>query len=150
MPAIHEVTVDVADRVIVARLAGLFTEAEMNAVAASYREATEALRGKRHMVIADMRGMKPLRQRCAEILGEVIRYGRENGTVLCVHLSDHVVQRLQASRLARENSPTDDITVDVQTPEEARRVVEELRPRLDDPRYGHSIRDPVAGSRPGS
>jgi hypothetical protein len=96
------------------------------------------------MVVADMRGMKPLHPPVAKLLGEAIGYGRKNGAVLCVHISDHTVQRLQASRVARENSPTDDITVDVSSLEEAERVLDEARSRLDDGRYAHSIRGPLA------
>ena len=100
--------------------------------------------GAKHMVIADMRGMKPLHPPVAKLLGEAIGYGRRNGAVLCAHVSDHTVQRLQAARVARENSPTDDITVDVSSVAEAERVVSEACSRLDDGRYGQSVRDPLA------
>lgn len=100
--------------------------------------------GAKHMVIADMRGMKPLHPPVAKLLGEAIGYGRRNGAVLCAHVSDHTVQRLQAARVARENSPTDDVTVDVSSVSEAERVVAEARSRLEDGRYGQSVRDPLA------
>jgi len=85
-----------------------------------------------------------VRPPAAKLLGDAIGYGRRNGCVLCAHISDHTVQRLQAARVARENSATDDITVDVSSVDEAERVVSEARSRLDDGRYGQSVRDPLA------
>ena len=76
----------------------------------------------------------------AKVLGEEIFHARRNGVVLCVHISDDTVQRLQALRVARQNSVTDDDTVDVSSAEEAVRVCDEYRGRLDDPRYAGSIR----------
>jgi hypothetical protein len=136
-----EVSTDIERRVMRVRLSGVFSGEQMQAFAAACRQATEQFRGTKHTVIADMRGMKPLHQKVAQILGDVIRHGREHGCALCAHISDHTVQRLQAGRLARENSPTDDITVDVSSVSEAERVVDEARSRLDDARYGHSVRD---------
>jgi hypothetical protein len=43
-----------------------------------------------------------------------------------------------------ENSPADDITVDVSSVSEAERVVAEARSCLEDVRYGQSVRDPLA------
>jgi hypothetical protein len=139
-----EVTTNLQQRVLRVRLSGFFTEKQMRTVAGLTHQATEQFRGAKHMVIADMRGMKPLHPPVAQILGDAIGYGRRNGAVLCAHISDHTVQRLQAARLARENSPTDDVTVDVSSVEEAERVLDEARSRLDDGRYAHTIREPLA------
>jgi len=66
--------------------------------------------------------------------------------VICAHISDHTVQRLQLARVTRENSTSDDITVDVDSLEEAHRVLSEARVRLDDPRYSAapSIRNAIS------
>ena len=139
-----EVSTDFQQRVVRVRLSGFFTEEKMRIVAGLSYQATDQFLGAKHMVIADMRGMKPLHPPVAKILGEAIGYGRRKGTVLCAHISDHTVQRLQAARVARENSPADDITVDVSSVSEAERVVAEARSRLEDGRYGQSVRDPLA------
>jgi hypothetical protein len=79
-----------------------------------------------------MRGMKATHPSVAQILGDEIGHARRNGVVLCAHLSDDTVQRLQARRVARENSTYDDVTVDLATVEEAELVLEEARRRIDD------------------
>jgi len=149
-----EVSASVEERVLRLRMSGIFTEDQMQAFAAAYRLATHEFQGRKHMVIADMRGMKPLHPPVALILADVISFGRSVGVVLCAHVSNHAVQRLQAERLARENSPTDDVTVDVSSVNEAERVVDEARPRLEDERYGISVREalpaPLARPRTGT
>ena len=65
------------------------------------KRITNLFRGE-HIVLADMRGMSVLAPEAAELFGEVIRYGRMHGAVLCVHLSDSSITRLQAARLARD------------------------------------------------
>jgi len=69
---------------------------------------------------------------------------RKDGVVLCAHISDHTVQRLQLQRVAREISAYDDITVDVVTLDEAHRVLGEARLKLDDPRYTGSVREAIS------
>jgi hypothetical protein len=98
------------------------------------------------MVVADMRGMKTLHP-SAELMGAEIGYARRHGAVLCAHISDNTVQGLQAARVARQNSTTDDVTVDVDSPEEAERVVRAYAKYLDDPRFIGSIRAAL-GSAP--
>jgi hypothetical protein len=92
------------------------------------------------MVIADMRGMKPMDPTVANMLGAEIHYARRHGVVLCAHVSDHTVQRLQARNIARQNSPSDDVTVDVASAEEAMKVLDEARSRLDDEPSATTIR----------
>jgi hypothetical protein len=141
MSAHFATNANLPERILSLSLSGIFSEEEMRSFVAAYRAATDQFRGAKHMVIADMRGMKPLHRHIAKILGDEIGYARRNGVVLCVHLSDHAIQRLQAARVARENSPNDDVTVDVTSADEANRVIDERRSRLEDERYGRSIRD---------
>jgi len=135
-----EVVLDLANRTLYTRMTGLFSEADMQGWAKQYHEATDKFQGRRHMVIADMRGMKTVHPSIANIMGAEIGYARDNGVVLCAHLSDDTVQRLQARRVARQNSLTDNVTVDVNSIHEARKVVEEARGRIDDNSSSRSIR----------
>ena len=135
-----EVVLDLANRTIFIRMTGLFSESDMQAWAMQYRDATDRFQGRKHMVIADMRGMKTVHPSIASIMGAEIGYAREHGVVLCAHLSDDTVQRLQARRVARQNSTEDNITVDVSSVQEARKVVEEAKDRIDDNSSARSIR----------
>ncbi|HTT72228.1 MAG TPA: hypothetical protein VMG32_13470 [Anaeromyxobacteraceae bacterium] len=139
-----EVSLSLQRRVVRARLAGLFSVGQMQALAAALSQATHQFRGARHMLVVDMRGLRPLDPHLAKILAEIIVHGRRSGCVLCVHLSDSTVQRLRAHQVTRESSPSDDFTVDVSSDLEAERVTEEARSLLDDGRYGASVRDAVA------
>ena len=137
-----EVRVDLAKRTLFTRMSGLFSETDMIAWAEAYRrDGTDRFKGRPHMVLADMRGMKTVHPSIAAILGAEIGHARQNGVVLCAHLSDDTVQRLQAKRVARMNVEGDDVTVDVSSVEEAHRVIDEARDRLEAPSYaGASIR----------
>jgi len=135
-----EVVLDLANRTLFTRMTGLFSEADMQAWAKQYHEATDKFQGRRHMVIADMRGMKTVHPSIAKIMGDEISYARDNGVVLCAHLSDDTVQRLQARRVARQNSQFDNVTVDVNSIHEARKVVEEAKDRIDVNSSSRSIR----------
>ena len=136
----YEVVLDMANRTIFTRMTGLFSEEDMHAWAKQYHDATDRFQGRKHMVIADMRGMKTVHPSIANIMGGEIGYARDHGVVLCAHLSDDTVQRLQARRVARMNSPDDNITVDVNSVQEARRVVDEAKGRIDDASSARSIR----------
>lgn len=123
------------------RITGVLDEADVRAWAKEYRERSTALyRGRRHMVIADMRGMRALSVKVAEIMGQEIGHARRHGVVLCAHISDDTVQRLQAARLARQNAAQDDLTVDCATLEEAERVCDDVRAQLDHPSIEHTAR----------
>ena len=136
-----EINVDMLKRVVYLRMRGVFDELTMREWCRLYRSrGTDRFKGKNHMVVADMRGMKTLHPSIAALMGEEIGYARRNGVVLCAHVSDDTVQRLQAARIARQNSPGDDITIDVDSPEEAERVVASYGRFIDDPRYEHSLR----------
>jgi hypothetical protein len=114
-------------RTIFFRASGQVSEAEMRALAEKGREATDGYLGKPHFVLADMRGLNVVSPVVAQLLGEIIAYGRTHGVARCAHLSDSSVLRLQARRLARESTPHDQITIDVVSLEEAERVLEEAR-----------------------
>src|SRR5262245_47337955 len=136
---------DLRRRVLKVRMTGIFDEREMRAWTRAYRErGTTPYHGRPHMVIADMRGMKTLHPSIAAIMGQEIGYARRHGVVLCAHLSDDTVQRLQASRIARQSSPFDDVTVDVDSLAEAQRVVSAYSRFLDDPRFKGSIRSALS------
>ena len=92
-----------------------------------YREATDLYAGKKHLVLADMRGLRSSVPEAAAVFGEAIGYARKRGVVCCAHLSDSTIARLQAARLAREFSPGDDVTIDAVSLEEAEKVLAEER-----------------------
>ncbi|WP_394824736.1 hypothetical protein [Pendulispora albinea] len=140
----YELHVEVERRTVHVRMTGMFSEAEMRTWIKLFRtKSTNFFRGRKHMIIADMRGMKTVSLPVAQLMADEIGHARLNGVVLCAHVSDDTVQRLQAARVARQKSPHDDVTVDVSSPEEAHRVISEGWHRLDDPRYTGSIRDAV-------
>jgi hypothetical protein len=117
-------------RTIYVRFTGLLRRSEVEAWAAEYRRLTDAYGGKRHVVYADMRGLAPLDQESAGILGDAIAYARRRGVRACVHLSDSTVQRLQAARIARDASPDDDVTIDVDSEAEAESTLAHLHVAL--------------------
>lgn len=118
-------------RTIYLKMSGTFTAEQMRNFVSEYNVATDTYKGRKHLVMADMRGMKPNFPEVAEIFGGAILYGRKNGAVRCAHLSDDTIIRLQAARVARKNSPGDDITVDVVSEDEAERVLDEARQKLE-------------------
>jgi hypothetical protein len=141
MKAKWETRADLTKRTSFTRITGVLDEADVRAWAKQYRErCTAPHRGRRHMVIADMRGMRALSVKVAEIMGQEIGHARRNGVVLCAHISDDTVQRLQAGRVARQNSVQDDVTVDCATLTEAERVCDDVRAQLDDASIVHTAR----------
>ena len=109
---------------------GVLTAEDLKQANRDGKAMTDSYRGQKHMVLADMRGLKTMDPKNAEKLGDLILYQREHGVHLCVHLSDETVTRLQMSRLSRQNSPNDDVTVDVVSLEEAEKVLSEARLKL--------------------
>lgn len=146
MRARFEVTCDLDRRLLFCRMSGLFGEDDMRAWAARYRETTDRFEGGKHAVVADMRGMKTMHPSVARLMGEEIAHARRNGVVLCAHISDDTVQRLQAARIARQSSPADDVTIDVDSLEEAYRVVDASAKYLLDPNLQGPIRAALEGS----
>jgi hypothetical protein len=125
-----EVTINRGRKLITFRASGMLSIGEIKQIADDARSVTDGFRGEPHIVLADMRGLAPLSDDKAAVFGEIIKYGRTRGTVCCVHLSDSSIARLQHSRLAREASPYDDITVNVVSVEEADKVIQEKQGTL--------------------
>lgn len=118
------------ERTVRIRMSGELTVACMREMADRYRAIADYYHGRAHLILADLRGSEPLGAEAATVLGEAIEHSRRSGVVCCAHISDETVQRLQAARLARQSSPTGDVTVDVVSLEEAERVLEEAREPL--------------------
>jgi len=131
--AVHN---DTARRTLYLRMAGVWTEQELDPAIHAFLQASGAYEGAGHLILADVRGMTLSGAGVARRFGEAIHYTRSRGVVLCVHLSDSTLTRLQAARIAREYSPGDDVTVDVISMEEGERVLEETRARLGWPTRG--------------
>lgn len=127
--ASYSVTNHRAQRTIRVRLSGMVDETAMRAAMDEYKRLTDEYRGADHLVFADLRGMIAS-QDAAAVLGEAIGYARKRGVYRCAHLSDVTITRLQTRRVARENSPGDDVTIDVVSEAEAEKVLSELRSRL--------------------
>src|SRR4051794_6047969 len=83
-----EVQTDLEKRTVYTRLTGLLSEEDVRAWTVAYRRDTDRFQGRKHMVIADMRGMKALHPDVAAIMGAEIGYARRHGVVLCAHISD--------------------------------------------------------------
>lgn len=116
---------DLAKRTICVSMSGFMDEEEMKEFVEAYKKVADTYNGAKHLVLADMRGFKPTSPSAAQIMGEGIAYDRQRGVAGCVHLSDDVIARLQANRVARGNSPDDELTIDVVSMAEAERVLEE-------------------------
>jgi hypothetical protein len=124
-----EVTNDMNRRTVTVRLSGFVRPNEMKDFAAAYRAATDTYSGGRHLVLADMRGLRTLEPESAAIFGEVVQYGRQRGCLMCAHVSDSTISRLQTARVASEAAPNDDITVDCVSLEEAHAQLAKTRAR---------------------
>jgi len=125
-----EVTNDTNRRTVTVRLSGFVRPNEMKEFATRYRAETDAYGGGRHLVLADMRGLRALEPESAAIFGEVVAYGREKGCVMCAHVSDSTIARLQTARVASEATPGDDLTVDCVSLEEAKKQLDKARTRF--------------------
>ena len=126
----HEVIINRTRRIITFKASGTISTPLMKEILEEAKQATDGFKGQPHFVIADLRGLAPLSPETTAIMGEIIKYGRARGTVCCVHLSDSSIARLQASRLAREASPYDDVTVNVVSMEEGERIIAEKEKQL--------------------
>ncbi len=137
------VTHNLTGRIIECRMRGLFGEADRIEAATTIRHETDLAAGKRHIVVADMCGMKTVHPSIARHMGEAIGYQRTHGCVLCVHVSDDTVQRLQAAHLARQYSRNDDVTIEADSIAQARSIARSYEKYLDDPKYRGSIREAI-------
>lgn len=122
-----------SERTIYIRMEGYFAEQEMKNFIRAALEATESYNGEPHLVLADMRGMQITSIEVSRLFGDFIGEARRKGVSCCAHLSTSTVQKLQAARLARENSPGDDVTVNVVSVEEAHKLLGEARRQLEVP-----------------
>jgi hypothetical protein len=115
------------ERTIYIRMSGRFDVSLMRAFAAEYRQATDTYDGHDHLVLADMRGLSPLLPEVGRIFAASVGYARAHGVICCAHLSDDATQKWQAVRLARQDKPTNDVTINFATTTEALAALEELR-----------------------
>ncbi|MFY1826621.1 hypothetical protein ACN47A_11955 [Myxococcus fulvus] len=137
-----EVSNDTNRRTVTVRLKGFVRPNEMKDFAAAYRTATDTYAKGRHLVLADMRGLKALEPESATLFGEVVQYGRERGCLVCVHVSDSVIARLQTARVASETvTENGDITVNCVSIEEADKQLAKARTQhflVNEPAVAHA------------
>ena len=124
-----EVTNDMNRRTVTVRLSGFVRPTEMKDFVTAYKAATDAYSGGRHLVLADMRGLRTLEPESANLFGEVVAYGRARGCLMCAHVSDSTISRLQTARVASEAAPNDPITVDCVSLDEAQVQLAKARAR---------------------
>nr|QLH55531.1 hypothetical protein [Myxococcus sp.] len=124
-----EVINDKNRRTVTVRLSGFVRPNEMRDFASRYRHETDSYGGGRHLVLADMRGLRTLEPESAAIFGEVVAYGRQMGCVMCAHVSDSTIARLQTARVASAAAADNDITLDCVSLEEAHAQLAKARSR---------------------
>ena len=130
MATIYDARSEPARHTIYLRLSGLLREDDMRVFFERYRVLTDAFEGRKHFILADLRGMAPASPEAARLMGEAIGYGRARGVACCAHVSDAAVARLQSLRLAHEATVGDDVTIDAASLAEAERILDEARHRL--------------------
>lgn len=113
------------------RASGVFLVPVMQRFCQEYRAVTGALGGEKHIVIADLRGLRPLSQTVAEVLQDTLDWARKNGVWCWAHVSDQPVAGLQVARLARGQRNEDDVTVECGSLDEAVWVANEKLRELD-------------------
>ncbi|MFP2904468.1 hypothetical protein ACLESD_05310 [Pyxidicoccus sp. 3LFB2] len=124
-----EVTNDMNRRTVTVRMSGFIRPTEMKDFVTAYKTATDTYNGGRHLVLADMRGLRTLEPESAALFGEVVAYGRARGCLMCAHVSDSTISRLQTARVASEAAPNDPITVDCISLDEAHTQLAKARAR---------------------
>ena len=115
------------ERTIYIRMTGKFDMGLMRAFAAEYRQATDCYEGNDHLVLADMRGLSPLLPEVGHVFAAAVGYARGHGVICCAHLSDDATQKWQAARLARQDKPANDVTMNFATVDEALAALESIR-----------------------
>lgn len=120
---------DKAKRTIYVRMSGFMRQDEVKRCTEAFKAATDSYNGAQHLCLADMRGLKALEPESAAVLMEAIGYQRRNGVVLCAHVSDSTIARLQMQKVARSASLDDKQTIDCVSPEEAEQVLLDARTR---------------------
>lgn len=116
-----------SERTIYVRMAGFFEESEMKQFVQLYLEASASYGGKAHVVLADMRELQISSLDVSKLLGEAIGKAQQQGVSCCALLTSSTVVKMQMTRLAREHSHGDDVTVNVGSLEEANKVLAEAR-----------------------
>jgi hypothetical protein len=125
---------DVRLSTIFVELSGHYSGPDMLVWAAAYRTITDSYEGKPHLVLADMRGLVSVDDDARAVFTEALRYARSRGVVCCAHLADGRPTRVLAARAAYEAShELDDVTVDVESMDEAERVLAVMRARIAPP-----------------
>ncbi|HVU03611.1 MAG TPA: hypothetical protein VHE30_17755 [Polyangiaceae bacterium] len=109
---------------------GVLTAEDLDKANVEGKAMSDSYEGRKHMVLADMRGLKTVDAKNAARLGELISYQRSHGVFLCVHISDETITRLQMGRLSRQAQANDAVTVDVVSLEEGEKVLSEARMKL--------------------
>jgi hypothetical protein len=115
------------ERTVYIRMTGKFDMALMRAFAAEYRKATDSYEGSDHLVFADMRGLSPLLPEVGHVFAASVGYARAHGVICCAHLSDDATQKWQAARLARQDKPANDVTMNFATMDEALGALDTIR-----------------------
>jgi hypothetical protein len=115
------------ERTLFIRMTGRFDVGLMRAFAAEYRQATDSYEGSDHLVLADMRGLAPLLPEVGHVFASAVGYARAHGVVCCAHLSDDATQKWQAARLARQDKPANDVTMNFATMDEALSALDTIR-----------------------
>ena len=118
------------ERTIHIRMSGRFDVGLMRAFAAEYRAATDTYGGHDHLVLADMRGLSPLLPEVGQVFAASVGYARAHGVICCAHLSDDATQKWQAARLARQDQPANDVTINFATMDEALHALDTVRQRF--------------------
>lgn len=107
------------------RMQGFVDLETMTKLNVEAKRVIDSYQGSKHLILADMRGLKTMPQDVSRLFHEMIAYDRANGAYKCAHLSDSTVQALQMRRITREISPDDSITVNVVSQLEAEKVLQE-------------------------
>ena len=126
----YEVRNDVPARTMYVTMRGLLRLEEMQRCAAALRAASDAFEGRPHLCLAVMKGLTVMDPEAAQVLRESIAYTRERGVVLCAHVVDTTLVRLQALRIGIQASGPD-ATIDCTSVEEAERVLAHYRKQLE-------------------
>ena len=126
----YEVRNDVPGRTLYVTLRGAMRTEEMRRFTGELEAACDAHGGRPHLCLADMKGLTVMDPEAAQLLRESIAYTRRRGVVLCAHVVDSTLARLQTLRIGLEASGPD-ATIDCTSVEEAERVLAHKRRQLE-------------------
>ena len=126
----YEVRNDVPGRTLHVTLRGSIGSEEMARFAAELRAASDSYADRPHLCLAVMKGLTVMEPAAAQLLRERIAYTRQHGVVLCAHVVDTTLARLQTLRIGIQASGPD-ATLDCTSVEEAERVLAYHRKQLE-------------------